>query len=79
MEEFEKNDSRVPKWKVEWVRENLTAMIGKDDTGLVKKKTTIGGNKLAKKKSTLRKTVKKSKKGSKKQVSEPEGGDGFSD
>lgn len=63
MEEFEKNDSRVPKWKVEWVRENLMAMIGKDDTGLVKKKTSIGGGKLAKKKSTLRKTIKKSKKG----------------
>ena len=37
MEEFEKNDSRVPKWKVEWVRENLETMIGKDDSAARKK------------------------------------------
>lgn len=39
MEEYEKNDSRIPKWKVEWVRNNLKDMIGKDDCG--KKKTTL--------------------------------------
>ena len=70
LEEFEKNDSRVPKWKVEWVRENLMTMIGKDDTGPAKKKTTLGGaKKLSKKKSTLRKSAKKSpKKAQQKQV-----------
>ena len=40
MEEFEKNDSRVPKWKVEWVRENLKHMIGRDDLAIVKKKSS---------------------------------------
>ena len=81
MEEFEKNDSRVPKWKVEWVRENLLTMIGKDDTGLAKKKTSVGG-KLTKKKSTLRKLKSKnSKTAQKKQVEEPEedNNDDFSD
>ena len=73
MEEFEKNDSRVPKWKVEWVRENLLSMIGKDDTGPARKKTSIGGSKkLTKKKSTLRKLKSSTKKGQKKQVQEPE-------
>ena len=43
MEEFEKNDSRVPKWKVEWVRENLTTMIGKDDAGAKTKMSPTKG------------------------------------
>lgn len=43
MEEFEKNDSRVPKWKVEWVRENLTTMIGKDDAGAKTKASPTKG------------------------------------
>lgn len=30
-EEYEKMDRRVPKWKVEWCKENLKYMIGKDD------------------------------------------------
>ena len=48
MEEYEKNDSRVPKWKVEWVRENLDTMIGKNDSGvkrLKKAKTVVSQNK----------------------------------
>lgn len=57
MEEYEKNDSRVPKWKVEWVRENLSTMIGKEDCGMKKQKTLkspIKGRKsLSKKQSKL--------------------------
>lgn len=53
MEEYEKNDSRVPKWKVEWVRENLDSMIGKDDKG---RKTNIGSP-LGKRKSLKKKSM----------------------
>jgi hypothetical protein len=50
-EEFEKIDSQVPKWKVEWVRSNLDSMIRKDDTG---RRATLKSRKstLKKKKNT---------------------------
>ena len=52
MEEYEKSESRVPKWKVEWVRQHLDDMICKEDSiarkasiksPLVKRKTTVRG------------------------------------
>ena len=45
MQEYEKNERRVPKWKVKWCQDNLKYMIGKEDDennmslSLVKKKT----------------------------------------
>ena len=33
-EEYDKNDRRVPKWKVKWCQDNLKYMIGKDDNRL---------------------------------------------
>ena len=50
VEEYEKNESRVPKWKVEWVRDHLDDMISKED----KKKTSVKSP-LMKRKSTLNK------------------------
>ena len=50
MEEYEKAERRVPQWKIEWVKENLSYMIGEEDKELsksvLKKKKT--------KKSTMR-------------------------
>lgn len=59
-------DRRVPKWKVEWCKENLKYMIGKDDveqsfsrtmtTGKAKRSKTLGksATKALKKKKTLK-------------------------
>ena len=47
MQEYEKNERRVPKWKVKWCQNNLKYMIGKEDeelsmsTSLVKKKSSV--------------------------------------
>lgn len=47
MQEYEKNERRVPKWKVRWCKENLKYMIGKEDeennmsVSLVKRKSTV--------------------------------------
>ena len=47
MQEYEKNERRVPKWKVKWCQNNLKYMIGKEDeeanlsVSLVKKKSTV--------------------------------------
>ena len=51
MEEYEKGDSRVPKWKVEWVRNNLEDMIGKEDKDAPIKKSPTRKKSLASKKS----------------------------
>ena len=56
MEEYEKNESRVPKWKVEWVREHLDDMISKED----KRKATIKSP-LVKRKTTVRNQLKPGK------------------
>lgn len=47
MQEYEKNERRVPKWKVKWCQENLKYMIGKEDeeanlsVSLVKRKSSV--------------------------------------
>lgn len=55
MEEYEKNDSRVPAWKVEWVRSNLEHMIGKEDKG--GRKSTIKARKSMAKKAQTNATI----------------------
>ena len=47
-EEYEKCERTVPQWKITWCKENLTSMIGKDDTDL--SRSRVGGPKKAKKK-----------------------------
>jgi hypothetical protein len=34
LEEYEKNERRVPNWKVKWCQDNLKYMIGKDDEAI---------------------------------------------
>ena len=47
MQEYEKNERRVPKWKVKWCQDNLKYMIGKEDeennlsVSLVKRKSSV--------------------------------------
>ena len=36
LEEYEKAISRVPKWKIDYVKKNLKYMIGKEDKELMK-------------------------------------------
>merc|ERR1712060_74529 len=67
MEEYDKNERRVPKWKVQWCKENFKHMIGKDDNeqfsmsqSQILKKQKTGGKSLQKKK-TKKMTAKKSK------------------
>ena len=47
IEEYEKNERRVPQWKIKWCQDNLKYMIGKDDIdqslSLVRQKTTASG------------------------------------
>ena len=64
-EEYDKNERRVPAWKIKWCKDNLSNMIGKDDDGvnlsssMVKtQKTTMSKKRMSLKK---QKTGKKSK------------------
>ena len=66
-EEYDKNERRVPAWKIKWCKDNLTNMIGKDDEGvdlsssMLKSQKTMGQKKrlTLKKKKTARKSIAK--------------------
>ena len=58
MEEYEKAVSRVPKWKIQFVKDHLKYMIGKDDQAVARRMTTVGKG-VPKKKKVLTKSQKK--------------------
>merc|ERR1712060_1049237 len=79
MEEYDKNERRVPKWKVQWCKENFKHMIGKDDNeqfsmsqSQILKKQKTGGKSLQKKKSKMLSSMKSGVSGSKIEVEESE-------
>ena len=64
-EEYDKNERRVPAWKIKWCKDNLSSMIGKDDDGVNLSSSMIKTQKttMSKRRMTLKKqkTGKKSK------------------
>ncbi len=63
-EEYDKNERRVPAWKIKWCKDNLQNMIGKDDDGVNRSDANISTQKtMSKKRMSLKKqkTGKKSK------------------
>ena len=50
-EEYEKAERQVPQWKIQWCKENLTNMIGKDDQdahSFSRSRTGVGAKKAKK-------------------------------
>lgn len=59
LEEYEKNERRVPAWKIKWCQENLRYMIGKDDNNAHLSRSGLNKSKVAKKKSIRKMGTKK--------------------
>jgi len=57
LEEYEKNERRIPKWKIKWCQDNLKYMIGKDDEAMPDMSASNTLNKSMK--STRKKSTKR--------------------